>query len=78
MIIQRFSEVPDQFGMAILSVIPGNLLLWTFLPQNFKLGIAKMSVTPENPAFLFIYCAQMYRAGLKVLHSKQIPHSEQL
>ena len=34
--------------MAILSVISGNLLLWTFLMENFNLGIAKTSVIPEN------------------------------
>ena len=50
-ILQRFSEVPDQLGMAILSVIPENPLLWAFLMQNFNLGIAKMSVIPENPLF---------------------------
>ena len=49
--LQRFSEVPDQLGMAILSIIPGNPLLWTFLMKNFNLGIAKMSVIPENPLF---------------------------
>ena len=49
--VQRFSEVPDQLGMAILSVTPENPLLWTFLMQNFNLGIAKMSVIPENPVF---------------------------
>ena len=38
--------------MAILSVIPGNPLLWTFLMENFKLGIVKMTVTSENPLFL--------------------------
>ena len=49
--IQRFSEVPDQLGMAVLSVTPGNPLLWTFLMQNFTLGIDKMSVISENPLF---------------------------
>ena len=49
--LQRFSEVPDQLGMAILFVISGNPLLWAFLMQNFNLGIAKMSVIPENPLF---------------------------
>ena len=49
--IQRFSEVPDQLGMTILSVIPGNPLLWAFLMQNLNLGIAKMSVIHENPLF---------------------------
>ena len=49
--IQRFSEVPDQLGMAVLSVTPGNLLLWTLLMQNFNSGISKISVTPENPLF---------------------------
>ena len=37
--------------MAILSVTPENPLLWTFLMENFNLGIAKMSVIPENPLF---------------------------
>ena len=37
--------------MANLSVIPGNPLLWAFLMENFNLGIAKMSVTTENPLF---------------------------
>ena len=37
--------------MAILSVIPGNPLLWAFLMQNFNLGIAKMFVALENPLF---------------------------
>ena len=50
-LVQRFSEVPDQLGMVILSVTPENPLLWAFLMQNFNLGIAKMSVTPENPLF---------------------------
>ena len=49
--IQRFSEVTDQSGMAILSVIPGNPLLWAFLMEIFNLGIVKTSVTPENPLF---------------------------
>ena len=44
-----FSEVPVQLGMAILSVTPENPLLWTFLMQNFNLGIAKMAVIHENP-----------------------------
>ena len=30
-VLQRFSEVPYQLGVAIFSVIPGNPLLWTFL-----------------------------------------------
>ena len=37
--------------MAILSVTPENPLLWAFLMENFNLGIAKMSVIPENPLF---------------------------
>ena len=49
--VQRFPEVTDQLGMAILSVIPGNPLLWAFLMENFNLGIAKMFVTSENPLF---------------------------
>ena len=28
--VQRFSEVTDQLGMGILSVIAGNPLLWAF------------------------------------------------
>ena len=45
--------MPDQLGMTILSVIPGNSLLWGILIQTFNLGIAKMfiiseSVTSEN------------------------------
>ena len=51
-LLQRFSEVPAQLGMAILSLIPGNLLLWTFLMQNFNLGMAKISVNSKNPLFL--------------------------
>ena len=39
--------------MAIVSAIPGNPVLWTFLMQNFNLGIAKMSVIPQNPLFLY-------------------------
>ena len=50
-LLQRFSEVTDQLGMTILSVIPGNPFLWAFLMENFNLGIAKMSVIPENPLF---------------------------
>ena len=46
--VQRFSEVPDQLGMAILSVTPENPLLWAFLMENFNLGIAKISVTTED------------------------------
>ena len=49
--VQRISEVTHQSGMTILSVIPGNLLLWAFLMENLNLGIAKMSVTPENSLF---------------------------
>ena len=37
--------------MTILYVTPENPLLWAFLMENFYLGIAKMSVTPENPLF---------------------------
>ena len=37
--------------MAILSVIPGNPLLWAFLMENFDLGIVKTSATPENLLF---------------------------
>ena len=29
-IVQRFSEVPDQLAMVVLSVIPENPLLWPF------------------------------------------------
>ena len=47
-LLQRFPEVPDQLGLAILSVVPGNPLLWTFLMQNFNLGIVKISVIPES------------------------------
>ena len=46
-----FTEVPDQLGMAILSIITGNPLLWTFLMQHFNLGIVKMSLIVENPLF---------------------------
>ena len=49
--LQRFSEVPDQLGFAILSVTPENPLLWPFLTLNLNLGITKMSVTSENPLF---------------------------
>ena len=49
--IQRFSEVTDKLGMAILSVTPENPLLWSFLMGNFNLGIAKMSAIPKNPIF---------------------------
>ena len=51
MMVQRFSEVTDQLGMAILSVTPGNPLLWSFSTQTFNLGIVKMSVIPKNPLF---------------------------
>ena len=37
--------------MAILFDTPENPLLWAFLIEIFNLGIAKMSVTPENPLF---------------------------
>ena len=47
-VIQRFSEVTDQLGTAILSVIPRNPLLWAFLMENLNLG---RSVIPENPLF---------------------------
>ena len=47
-LIQRFSEVPDQSGMAVLSITPENPLLGTFLMEIFNLGIAKMSLFP-NP-----------------------------
>ena len=50
-VLQRFSEVPDQLGMAILSVISGNPLLWAFLMQNLNLEIAKMFVISENPLY---------------------------
>ena len=51
MYVQSFSEVPDQLGMFILSLIPANTLLWTFSMENFNLGIAKMFVILENPVF---------------------------
>ena len=51
MLLQRFSEVTDHLGMAILSVTPENPLLWAFLMENVNLGIAKMSVTSENSLF---------------------------
>ena len=35
--VQSFSEVTDQLGMVVLSVIPGNPFLWTFLMENFHL-----------------------------------------
>ena len=35
----------------ILSVIPGNPLIWAFLMENFNLEIVKMSVISENPLF---------------------------
>ena len=37
--------------MVILSVTPKNPLLWTFRMENFHLGIAKISIIPENPVF---------------------------
>ena len=37
--------------MANLSATPENPLLWAFLMENFNLGMAKMSVIPENPLF---------------------------
>ena len=46
--IQRFSEVTDQLGMAILSVTPENPLLWAFHMQNFNLGIVKMTIIPKK------------------------------
>ena len=49
--VQRFSEVTDQLGMAVLFVTPENPLLCAFLMENLNLGIAKMSVIPENPLF---------------------------
>ena len=48
---QRFLEVPDQFGMTISSVIHGNPVLWTFLIENFNLGIAEISVISKNSFF---------------------------
>ena len=48
-LIQRFSEVLDHVGLAVLSIIPGNSKLWTILMENFNLGIGKMSLTFENP-----------------------------
>ena len=38
-------------GMAIFPVISGNPVLWTFLMETFNLGIAKMSIIPENSVF---------------------------
>ena len=49
--IQRFLEVLDKLVMPILSLTPENLLLWTFLLQNFNLGIAKIYVILKNPVF---------------------------
>ena len=49
--LQRFSELPDESEMTVLCVIPGNPLLWTFLMQNRNLGIAKISLIPENQLF---------------------------
>ena len=50
-IIQRFSEVTDQLGTAILSVTPEYPLLWPYLMQNLNLGIAKMSIISQNQLF---------------------------
>ena len=47
-----FRKYRISWGMNILSVIPGNPLLWTFLMQNLNLGIAKISVISKNPEFL--------------------------
>ena len=52
--LRTYTEVfgsTGSFGVAILSIIPGNQLLWAFLVQNFNLGIAKMSIIPKNPLF---------------------------
>ena len=48
MYVQRLSEVPDQLGIAILSVIPGNPLLWTFLMENFNLEIANVRYSRKS------------------------------
>ena len=44
-------EVFRKFRISILTVTPENPLIWAFLMQNFNLGIAKLSVIPENPLF---------------------------
>ena len=40
--LQRFSEVPDHLGLAILSIIPGNPKTLGFLMENFNLVIGKI------------------------------------
>ena len=61
--IQRFSEVPDQLGMAIVFVTPENNLLWDFFDGKFQFGDCKnvrysrKSVTSENLCSL-IACFQ--------------------
>ena len=47
--VQRFSEVTDQLGMAILYGISGKSLYWTFLINNFNLAIAKKSIIRIHP-----------------------------
>ena len=62
--VQRFSEVPDQLGMAILSVIPGNPLLWTFFNEKFQFGDCKnvnyfrKSVVSESGTFESLFIQQ--------------------
>ena len=50
-ILQRFSEVTDQLGMAVLSIIPGNPLLWAFYCEISVWGLPKCPLFPENPLF---------------------------
>ena len=47
-----FRKYPISWGWSFRPLLPKNLLLWALLMQNFKLGMAKMSVTPENRVFL--------------------------
>ena len=67
--VQRFSVVTDQMGMAILSVIPGNPLLWAILMENFNLGIAKCPLLPKIRYFrkpLYIICREKNCAAQKI------------
>ena len=79
--IQRFSEVP--LGMAVLSIIPGNLLLWTLLSpilgdcQNvcyFRIRYFR------KPLYVFIcdlICSRMHSNPCrKQLHSVNLRHPQ--
>ena len=50
--VQRFSEVPDQSGMSILSVTPGNPVTLSFHNGKCQFGDCKIVPLVPNPVLL--------------------------